>query len=203
MIRNKLAILGLLKEHPMHGYQIDQEIRKRQMHVWADIAIASIYNTLIAFEKSGSIMVKKEKIGNMPERKVYHITAKGVKELQELIKEGLAKVAKSNNIVFHLSIAFMSNIAPHEAITSLKERKNKLEQVILMVKEIQKTHKLFLSFNWMYVIDYSLKHVLIDMEGTKYLIKKTASIKNWQKIIEQTKEKCKKHMGEIQCAHLH
>ena len=55
MKKNSLVVLGLLKEQPMYGYQIDQEIKVRHMDAWANINMASIYNTLTKLEEKGFI----------------------------------------------------------------------------------------------------------------------------------------------------
>jgi len=62
MIRYKLALLGLLKERPMHGYEINNQIEERHMRDWAKIKVASIYNNLLALNKKGLIEVKKKKV---------------------------------------------------------------------------------------------------------------------------------------------
>ena len=42
MLKTELAILGLLSEKPMHGYEINQTAKDRWMEIWALISIPSI-----------------------------------------------------------------------------------------------------------------------------------------------------------------
>lgn len=155
------------------------------MDKWADISTASIYNTLTAYGKKGLIAVKKERVGNMPERKVYHITPKGIKELSELVEDGLIKIVTHNNVVFLLSVGFMFNIPPKKALAALNKRKEQLEIHIDIVKEIYRTHKVFLPFNWLYIIDSCLKRIQTTADETQYLISKVKSIKTWKPVSRQ------------------
>ena len=51
MTKNELVVLGLLSEKPMYGYQLYQEIERREMEHWAQVNLASIYNTLNRLQK--------------------------------------------------------------------------------------------------------------------------------------------------------
>lgn len=179
MSRYKLVVLGLLKDKPRHGYQIDQEIRKRHMDIWANINVASIYNTLISMEAKRFISEKKEKVGKMPQRKVYSITSSGKKELEGLVMDGLSKVIK-NDIVYLLSAGFMSNIPVKKALRALVKRKERLESIACHVKEVYEKHKGVISFNWLHIIETALEMIKIKIKMTINLIKKTEVIKKWE-----------------------
>ena len=170
MTRYKLVILGLLKEQPMHGYQINREIKRRSMDVWANINMVSIYNTLKRHADEACITSKKERTGKMPVRKVYTITEKGIKELTGFEEDGLSRIIKHNNVVFLLSVGFMTNIPREKTLTVLKEREKKIKSILSEVKELHQVHDGNIPFNWMYIIESSIKHIEIDLHGTKRLI---------------------------------
>ncbi len=172
MDRYKLVILGLLNEKAMHGYQMDQVIKHRSMNVWAKVNMASIYNTLTSLEKSGEITVKKKKVGNMPERKIYYITAKGKLQLAALVEKGLSKIKKGNNVEFLLSVAFIPVISREKAKQALKKRVNNIKQMTKILKEIHAKHENIIPFNWIYIIDSALNHVNVELNGTNCLIKR-------------------------------
>lgn len=71
----RLAILQLLGEHPMHGYQIMQELTERSSGVWRP-SPGSIYPTLQQLEDEGLI-----RVDNQEGKKVYSLTAEGRDEL--------------------------------------------------------------------------------------------------------------------------
>jgi DNA-binding PadR family transcriptional regulator len=179
MKKNNLVVLGLLKEQPMHGYQMDQEIKLRHMDTWANINMASIYNTLIKLEEKGFINSKKEKVGKMPSRNVYKITSKGEKELINLIKEGLLKVAKDNDVVFHLSVGFMPFLSQSDASKALVKRKEQIESLIKMVKELYEIHEEIVPFNWLYIIENSLEKLKVALKTTNGLSEKILKVNDW------------------------
>ena len=72
MSKTALAILGLLSEQPMHGYEIKQTVKDRWMDMWALISLPSIYNTLNRLAEQKYINASKEKIGKTPGTKCLH-----------------------------------------------------------------------------------------------------------------------------------
>jgi DNA-binding PadR family transcriptional regulator len=69
----RAAILGLLAEEPMHGYQVIQRLDERSRGMWRPSA-GSVYPTLQQLEDEG--LVKGEERDG---RKVYALTAEGRK----------------------------------------------------------------------------------------------------------------------------
>ncbi len=171
MIRYKLALLGLLKERPMHGYEINKQIEERHMQHWAKINAASIYNNLLALNKKGLVEVKKKKIGKMPERKVYHITARGSRELKALLKKGLALYEKDNNAVFLLSMGFMTHLSRGEALSALTIRKNYLKVFLKQIIDIHRGLIKRIPFNWAFIIINSTNHIKTELKNMEAVIK--------------------------------
>lgn len=179
--RYQLVILGFLNELPMHGYQIDQEIKRRSMDIWANISMASIYNNLVSLENKGFISSTKEKSGNMPERKVYSITSKGTKNLSKLVMDGLERVEKYNDIVYLLSVGFIKNIQQEKALMCLNRRKDKLGEISAYIRQIHQGHKNVIPFNWLFIIAASLEIVKSKRKLTGNLIKQIEQNGKWEK----------------------
>lgn len=68
----RAAILALLAEEPMHGYQLISEIEKRSGGIWRP-SPGSVYPTLQLLADEGLVRVE---VGG--ERKTYALTAEGV-----------------------------------------------------------------------------------------------------------------------------
>jgi DNA-binding PadR family transcriptional regulator len=49
------ALLGLISEQPMHPYQIEREVRYRDMRFWTELSMSSIYKLLRKLEKEGFV----------------------------------------------------------------------------------------------------------------------------------------------------
>jgi DNA-binding PadR family transcriptional regulator len=73
-----LVLLSLLAEQPMHGYQANMELERRQVQDWAGVSRPQVYYSLEKLEGLGFI----REAGNQepalgPERRVFSTTAKG------------------------------------------------------------------------------------------------------------------------------
>ena len=73
----ELAILGLLKEQPMHGYQLSRELGESLGGFWR-VSYGSLYPTLRRLERAGEVEAVASAETSVGRRKqVYRITAAG------------------------------------------------------------------------------------------------------------------------------
>jgi DNA-binding PadR family transcriptional regulator len=73
-----LVLLSLLAERPMHGYQANLELERRQVRDWAGISRPQIYYSLEKLEKFGLLRATSSDVpGTGPERKTFATNAKG------------------------------------------------------------------------------------------------------------------------------
>src|SRR5580704_10315343 len=73
-----LVLLSLLAERPMHGYQANTELERREWRDWVDISRPQLYYSMEKLARSGMIAVAKtgEPSGG-PDRRVFGTSAKG------------------------------------------------------------------------------------------------------------------------------
>jgi len=73
-----LVLLSLLAERPMHGYQANLELERRQVRDWAGISRPQVYYSLEKLQGQGLIRAAENvDPAAGPERSVYTPTAKG------------------------------------------------------------------------------------------------------------------------------
>jgi DNA-binding PadR family transcriptional regulator len=73
-----LVLLSLLAERPMHGYQANLELERRQVRDWAGISRPQIYYSLEKLQQQGLIRsAESADPAAGPERSVFAPTAKG------------------------------------------------------------------------------------------------------------------------------
>ena len=73
-----LVILSLLAEQPMHGYQANLELERRQVHDWAGISRPQIYYSLEKLARLALITEAGDREPALgPERRIFSTTAKG------------------------------------------------------------------------------------------------------------------------------
>jgi DNA-binding PadR family transcriptional regulator len=73
-----LVLLSLLAEQPMHGYQANLELERRQVQDWAAISRPHVYYSLEKLERLGFLREAGDQEPALgPERRVFGTTAKG------------------------------------------------------------------------------------------------------------------------------
>jgi DNA-binding PadR family transcriptional regulator len=149
-----MAILGLLEERDLHGYEIRRQLRDH-LGLLANVSFGSIYPALTRLEKSGAVVATEgppapeESVAaaapptgslsgeravlrarrHSPTRarrgkRVYRITDAGRQLFAELLAEGGADDARS----FSLRLAFARHLAPQARLALLERRRALLVQ---------------------------------------------------------------------------
>jgi DNA-binding PadR family transcriptional regulator len=73
-----LVLLSLLAERPMHGYQANLELVRREVQDWAGISRPQVYYSLEKLAQRGLVRAtESQEPAAGPERSVYATTAKG------------------------------------------------------------------------------------------------------------------------------
>jgi DNA-binding PadR family transcriptional regulator len=82
-----LVLLSLLAERPMHGYEANLELERRQVRDWAGISRPQIYYSLEKLARLGLIRAEEsDKPMAGPERRVSATTAKGRAALADALE---------------------------------------------------------------------------------------------------------------------
>jgi DNA-binding PadR family transcriptional regulator len=73
-----LVLLSLLAERPMHGYQANAELERREIRDWAGISRPQVYYSLEKLARMGFIRSASDEVPAAgPERTVFSTTANG------------------------------------------------------------------------------------------------------------------------------
>lgn len=82
-----LVLLSLLAERPMHGYQANLELERRQVRDWAGISRPQVYYSLEKLACSGMIRsASSDEPAAGPERSVFSTTAAGRAALSDALE---------------------------------------------------------------------------------------------------------------------
>ena len=82
-----LVLLSLLAEMPMHGYQANAELERRQVRDWAGISRPQIYYSLEKLERIGLLRAVHSKARAAgPERQVFSVTRAGTAALADALE---------------------------------------------------------------------------------------------------------------------
>ena len=116
-----MAVLGLLREGPMHGYELKQ--RLVDLGFWR-ISFGSVYPALRRLDKAGYIEVTP----GSGRRKEYGITADGKEHFQQILEDAASEV--ENTSAFRVRLAFFKYMDPQTRIEFLERRKTVLRERI-------------------------------------------------------------------------
>ncbi len=121
----ELAVLGLLKEQPLHGYALRKLLTQRLGAFWR-VSFGSLYPTLRKLERTGSIERVRDEDGGRRRRQVYRITPKGEQQFLSLLEPGEASGWDEEK--FPLRLAFFRYLRPETRIRLLERRRAELVQ---------------------------------------------------------------------------
>jgi len=123
-MERELLLLGLLRQHAMHGYELHSFI-ENAMATCIDLKKPTAYLLLDQLAAQGLIAITEERAGNRPTRKVYHLTAAGEAEFQRLLRLNLATVV-AVKFGGDVGLAFVDALPAAEAIPLLTQRQQQL-----------------------------------------------------------------------------
>jgi DNA-binding PadR family transcriptional regulator len=82
-----LVLLSLLAERPMHGYQANAELERREVRDWAGISRPQVYYSLEKLAQLALVRASETDVPAAgPERCVFHTTAKGRAALADALE---------------------------------------------------------------------------------------------------------------------
>ena len=77
-----LTLLSLLRERPMHPYEMQRLIRQRRKDEFLDLKRGSLYHAIGGIQREGLIVPTEiSRQGKRPERTVYRLTETGASTL--------------------------------------------------------------------------------------------------------------------------
>jgi DNA-binding PadR family transcriptional regulator len=126
----EIAVLALLREAPMHPYQMQRLLRARHKDDILALKRGSLYHAIGRLQRAGFITAEStERDGRRPERTVYAIAAAGQAALLSVLRRIVA-TPKRESSEFMAAMSFLVHISADEAIQQLRMRAQILEQQI-------------------------------------------------------------------------
>ncbi len=131
----ELAILGLLQESSMHGYELRKQLNTKLGAIRTAISYGTLYPTLRRLQDEGSITVIGEAPAGAAEippltsrrgRVVYKITAEGKERFQDLLAEAGPETYEDSGFGVHF--AFFARTDRATRLRILEGRRRKVEE---------------------------------------------------------------------------
>ena len=159
----ELAVLGLLKERSMHGYELRKQLGAMLGPFW-QVSWGSLYPALRRLAKSGAVEKDEQPVTKRPTKRaltkaktktkaratkntalssgrrktVYRITPDGEQTFTELLEESAAAVDAEH---FTLKLAFFRYLPPETRLTLLERRRAYLQDKLAQFKSNMREYK--------------------------------------------------------------
>jgi PadR family transcriptional regulator, regulatory protein AphA len=130
----EFAILGLLAEGPLSGYDIKKEVEERLSHFWS-LSYGHVYPMLRRLDEQGLVAMTVERQEGRPDRKVYAITDDGRRALEDAFVEPPAPSLPRNELLLRI---FMGRHARKEhLLRDVRESRERAERTLAMLQAIE------------------------------------------------------------------
>jgi len=126
-----LAVLGLLKEKPMYGYELKKALVERIGRTWS---YGSLYPTLKRLARDGAVEMDFPKGEIKKKRNVYRITDAGEAMFQEMLEQSGPGTAEDRE-AFMLRLAFFRYTRPETRRRLLERRRGHLQDQLVKIKD--------------------------------------------------------------------
>src|SRR3954465_3094754 len=114
-----ICILCLLREAPMHPYEMQRLIGQRKKDDFLDLKRGSIYSNIERLVRAGLIeSMERRRDGKRPERTVYRLTGGGRGGLPRRLAELLSNPAHGP-VAFLAALSFLGHLTPADALEQL------------------------------------------------------------------------------------
>jgi len=132
----RLMIMGLLMKGPAHGYDLKQTL-ERELSPFFAVSATPLYYTLKKLEQEGAVTKLSTVSGRRPQKYVYHLTAKGQKEIKDLLLKNITYLHRPS-FNLDISLYFFNFLDPQDVVKMLKERLRELRKLKFLLERQKK-----------------------------------------------------------------
>jgi DNA-binding PadR family transcriptional regulator len=133
------AILGLLDDGPMTGYQMKQFFRYVIRHFWS-VSDGQLYPTLKKMHEDGLISLKVVEQKGTANKHVFSITEKGQERFARWLREPVTKFEELKE-PFVLKVFFFGKLSPEEIRSHLRTQLELHERILEELQEVRETYE--------------------------------------------------------------
>jgi DNA-binding PadR family transcriptional regulator len=164
-MERELLLLGLLRQHEMHGYQLADFINNN-LASCTDLKKPTAYHLLDKMEERGWLTSIASSDNNRPTKKVYQISLAGEAAFQDLLRQNLATYMGAT-FGGNIGLAFMDALPTEEALQLLENRRSQLANELLAMQAVPAHHG-----SMALVIEHQLYHLQSEVHWLENLIQR-------------------------------
>lgn len=130
----ELAILSLIAEGPIHGYDLQTVIAERGLRAWTHIGVASIYYVLEKLERQGLVESTVTQGADDTARRQYQIASAGFGVLQTAVAD-LISTPREHADEFELGLANLPVLRSAQVRVALAAYRQELASRLALARE--------------------------------------------------------------------
>jgi PadR family transcriptional regulator, regulatory protein AphA len=171
------AILGFLSYKPFSGYDLKKVFDNSVKHFWY-VDQSQIYRTLTRLTEKGLAEVEVIEQTVRPDRKVYHITPKGLSELSAWLSGPFpVQQAHSGPLV---QVFFAGQLTDEEVLAKFEEAANIFRTILDLYKKVPETISDYTQmvnsareeFFWMLTLEMGIRTTQAQLEWAESVIQR-------------------------------
>jgi DNA-binding PadR family transcriptional regulator len=171
----ELAVLGLLKERSMHGYELRKQLTAKLGPLW-HVSWGSLYPALRRLARRGAVEKVADNgpaLGPGRHKTVYRITSAGEDLFDELLRE---TGAVPDPEMFALKVAFFRYLQPEMRVAMLERRRIYLQDKLAQFRANLRDYRERIDSYALSLQDHGMAVVEEDIEWIDGLISKEKSL---------------------------
>lgn len=157
----KNALLALLYQRPMHGYELRKQL-KLTVHAEWDVKPGQIASTLDRLRDAELVDYEVEETDDAPDRKVFFITDEGRAELREWYLTPEVREYRLGD-TFYVKLVLSLVSAPIDPEQVLRVQRRELYQQLHQVTEMRRQTDPQTQLPWLMLLDSAVMHLEADL----------------------------------------
>ncbi|MGI8426786.1 MAG: PadR family transcriptional regulator [Actinomycetota bacterium] len=160
-----MAVLGVLKDRAMHGYELKKELSAQLGQFW-QFSYGSLYPTIKRLEKSGAVERVYDKQNVKRRLNIYRITPVGEKLFDGMIAEH----SEVDDARFSIKMAFFRYMESNERVELLERRRAYLTDKLIDLRAKLRAYKERLDAYTYRLMEHGVDTTSADLEWVDRLI---------------------------------
>lgn len=157
----KFAILALLYQQPMHGYEIGKQLQLTVDAEW-DIKPGQIANTLARLKEADLVDYEVVAVNDAPDRKVYRLTEAGLAELKMMyLTPEVREYRLGDTFFIKLVLSLTGGPVPVDQVLSVQRRE--LYQKLHQITEMRRNADTQTDLPWVLMLESNIMHLEADL----------------------------------------
>lgn len=157
----KHALLALLYQHPMHGYELGKQLSLAVNAEW-DVKPGQIASTLTRLNEAGLVDYTVEETDDAPDRKVYSLTPEGLDELQAWYLTPEVREYQLGD-TFYVKLVLSLTGGPVSPEQVLMVQRRELYQRLHEVTELRRQADPRTELPWVLLLESATMHLEADL----------------------------------------